>query len=360
MEPLVRSAALTGYPELCRALGVDPSALLRRAGVDSHVLADQDRWLPASAVAGLLEMAADACGRQDFGLRLTEQRRLANLGPVSLLVREEPDVRSVVLLLIRYQRMYNEALRADLHEDGATATLHISLDIPDARIRQATELVVGAYHQILAGFLVRRPRPYRVCFTHPAPADLTTHHRLFGTAPVFVAAFNGIVLPTAALEVPNTHADPVLRRYAREYVDLLAQGEDPSAPERVRRIIEILLPTGRCSANQVARSLGVDRRTVYRRLEGSGETFSSVLDATRVDLARRFVADENLPLTEAARLLGFASPGALSRWFRTRLGTSPTRWRASPGVRPGHPDPPHGRVLPTLASACSASVMLDQ
>ncbi|OIJ65108.1 AraC family transcriptional regulator [Streptomyces mangrovisoli] len=339
MEPLVRSAALTGYPELCRALGADPAALLRRAGVDPHLLADQDHWMPAAAAARLLELAADACGREDFGLRLTERRRLANLGPVSLLVREEPDVRSVLRLLIRYQRMYNEALRAALHEDGSTATLHIALDIPAVRqLRQATELVVGAYHQILAGFLVRRPRPYRVCFTHPAPADPTTHLRLFGTAPVFGAGFDGIVLPTAALEVPNSRADPVLRRYAEEYVGLLAHGEDPSAPERVRRIIEILLPTGRCSADQVARSLGVDRRTVHRRLEGSGETFSSVLDATRVDLARRFVADGNLPLTEAARLLGFASSGALSRWFRARFGTSPTRWRGDPDLRAAAPD----------------------
>jgi AraC-like DNA-binding protein len=44
---------------------------------------------------------------------------------------------------------------------------------------------------------------------------------------------------------------------------------------RVRALIEALLPAGRCSIVQVARSLGVDRRTVQRRLADSGETFSS-------------------------------------------------------------------------------------
>jgi AraC-like DNA-binding protein len=49
---------------------------------------------------------------------------------------------------------------------------------------------------------------------------------------------------------------------------------------RVRALIEALLPTGHCSIVQVARSLGVDRRTVQRRLADSGETFSSLLDAS--------------------------------------------------------------------------------
>jgi len=35
-----------------------------------------------------------ASGREDFGLRLVGFRRLANLGPLALVIREEPDVRS--------------------------------------------------------------------------------------------------------------------------------------------------------------------------------------------------------------------------------------------------------------------------
>ena len=54
---------------------------------------------------------------------------------------------------------------------------------------------------------------------------------------------------------------------------------------RVRELIEVLLPTGHCSIVQVARSLGVGRRTVQRRRADSGETFSSLLNAVRAELA---------------------------------------------------------------------------
>jgi hypothetical protein len=43
-----------------------------------------------------VEISAAASGRDDFGLRLAGFRRLANLGPLALAIREEPDVRSAL------------------------------------------------------------------------------------------------------------------------------------------------------------------------------------------------------------------------------------------------------------------------
>ncbi|MGW3991646.1 AraC family transcriptional regulator ligand-binding domain-containing protein [Streptomyces sp. NPDC004830] len=342
MEPLIRSAALTGYTELCRMLGVDPGKLLQRSGLSLGALADQDQWIPASAVAQVLEASADAGGREDFGLQLAELRRLSSLGPISLLVREEPDIRSVINVLIRYERMYNEALRARLHETGATATLHIGLDLPrEQKSRQAVELVVGAYHHILVEILGDRPRPRQVCFTHAPPANLDTHHRILGDNLSFGADFTGIVLSSKTLGAANTEADPILRRYAQQYVESLAPTSNPSDVDRVRKIIHVLLPTGRCTVTEVARSMGTDRRTVHRRLAQSGQTFSSLLNATRQDLAQRFVADGHRPLTEVAQQLGFLSSGAFSRWFRDRFGTSPSHWRnehRDVTAPPGRPD----------------------
>lgn len=45
---------------------------------------------------------------------------------------------------------------------------------------------------------------------------------------------------------------------------------------RARHILLVLLPSGQCSIDQVAQQLGVDRRTVHRRLEREGTTFTEV------------------------------------------------------------------------------------
>jgi AraC-like DNA-binding protein len=330
MKPLVRTAALSGYVELCRSLGVDPQELMRRVGLDTAALAVQDRWISGAAAVEVLELSAAASGHDDFGVLMAEFRRFSNLGPVSLVVREEPDVRSALEVLIRHQHMYNEVLHARLSEGDGLATLKVDLRLGEAmESRQATELAVAAFHRILRGFLHPRWQPLSVWFRHPAPADASTHRRVFGPTVQFGREFDGIVFYADDLDAPNAMADPQLREYARQYFESIAVPKDTTVADRVRELIEVLLPSGRCSIEQVARSLGVDRRTVHRRLAASGETFSSLLSATRMHLAEQFVANPRRSLTEISDLLGFSSLSAFSRWFREQFGCSPRAWRAA-------------------------------
>ncbi|MFE7706976.1 AraC family transcriptional regulator ligand-binding domain-containing protein [Streptomyces sp. NPDC057486] len=328
MKPLVRNAALSSYVELSQSLGIDPRALMKRVGLDPVGLTVQDRWISGVAVTQLLELSAAASHREDFGLLLAERRRFSNLGPISLVIREEPDARSAIELLVRHEHMYNEMLHGRLSEASGLATLKVSLELGEAMAaRQAIELAVGAFHQILRSFLGDRWQPVSVCFTHSAPLDTGTHRRVFGPAVEFDREFNGIVFYASDLNAPNPMSDPQLRTYARQYFESLAVSRDTTVTDRVRELIEVLLPTGRCSIEQVACSLGVDRRTVHRHLSASGETFSSLLNATRAQLAEQLVANPRRSLTEISGLLGFSAPSAFSRWFSERFGCSPRQWR---------------------------------
>lgn len=329
MKPLARYAALNGYVDLSRSLGLDPGPLMRGLGLDPASLGLQDRWAPAVAIATLLERSAEASGHLDFGLRLAEYRRFSNLGPLSLVIREEPNVRSTLRVLSRYEHMYNEALRTRLTESEGTATIKLGLDLGErVESRQSMDLAVAVLHRLLGGFLGAHWRPLAVCFTYGRPDDTAAHRRIFGPALSFDHEFDGIVFPASDLAAPNQMADPALHRYARQILESVEPSKDVTAQDRVRELIELLLPTGRCSVEQVARSLGVDRRTVHRWLTESGQTFSSLLDSVRADLAERMLQGQRYSVTEIADLLAFSAPSNFSRWFRGRYGCSPGRWRA--------------------------------
>lgn len=329
VKPLARYAALNNFVELGHSLGLEPARLVRDAGLDLASLSLQDRWVPAEAIADLLERAAAASGRDDFGLALAELRRFSNLGPLSLVIREEPDVRSALQILMRYEHMYNESLRTRLSENGGIATLRVRLDVGQpGTFTQSIDLAVGVLHRLLQGFVGDGWQPLTVSFTRPTPRDPSTHHRIFGPTVAFEQNFNGISLYTKDLDAPNAMSDPMLRRYTQQFLDNLDTSPEPTAVHRVRELIELLLPTGRCSVEQIARSLGVDRRTIHRKLTAEGHTFSSVLDTTRTELAAHMVGNRRYALTEISDLLGFSSPGNFSRWFRNRFGHTPSRWRA--------------------------------
>ncbi|MFI5634945.1 AraC family transcriptional regulator [Streptomyces sp. NPDC051664] len=330
MRPLVRNAALNGYLALTRSLAVDPQPLLRSAGLANTDLAIHNKWIPADAVAQLLELSAVVTGEENFGLRLAEDRRFSNLGPVGLIARDEPDVRSALEMIMRYLHLHNEALHIGISETNSLVTvqLRIVLGTP-TECRQAIELIVGAFHCIIRSLAGYTWNPVTVCFMHHAPNDLATHHRVLGPSIRFGEEFNGIIFYADDLDAPNTLSDPLLRPYTRQYLEAVALPRPTADVDRIRNLIEALLPTGRCSLQQVAHSLGVDRKTVHRHLARSNETFSSALNSTRIHLAQQYVGQQNRPLTQVAELLGFSALSAFSRWFRGEFGSSPRAWRVT-------------------------------
>lgn len=331
---MVRSAVLNGYVDLALSLGLDPRPVMRTVGIDPAATADTDGWLPAAAINQLLELSSAETGCEDFGLRLAGIRSISALGPVGLVAREEPDVRSALDILLRHSNLHNEAVHTRLTEVNGLATVRV-LAVPGATLgRQGTELSVGAICRILRELQHDNWSPLAVYFTHPTPNSADLHHRMLGDHVEFGHKFNGVVFYARDLDTPNPLADPLLRPYTRKYLQSLAPLGDTTA-DQVRHLIESLLPTQRCSAAQVARGLGMDRSTLHRHLARDGDTFSAILDTVRIDLAQRYLAHRNRTLTEIADELGFSELSAFSRWFRQRFGCAATQW-------PTHDDNPAG------------------
>lgn len=328
MTALVRSAALTYFAELAAACGFDPRALLARAGLQPRCLTDPDSKVPAHRVGRLLEDAAAEANEPAFGLRLAESRRLSNLGPLALLVRDEPTLRSALETLMHHIHVHNEAIAVHVAEHSGLVVIRTELASDcSGSLRQATELVVGVSCRVLQTLLGTAWKPRLVCFTHAAPKSLAVHRRVLGPAVEFGHEFNGIVCNAADLDAPNPGADPVLARYSEKLLQpTLERGASMSSS--VRRLIVLLLPRGLCRVEVVAQHLGVDRRTVHRKLGAEGTNFSMLLDAERRELAARYVEDSERPLTEVAAQLGFTAPSAFSRWHTACTGQSAARRRA--------------------------------
>lgn len=321
MSNLVRSASLTNYAEVARAAGLDPIVLLADVGLNPAFLHDPDLRIPSGAVRDLLEASALASGMDNFGLRMAETRQLSNLGVVALMAREKPTVRRVVRAMIRYSHVLNESVFAKLDEAEGIAVIRQELLIGHgASTRQATELLVGVMFRNLKFFLGPAWNPLRVCFAHAPPRDPGLHFRMFGYAVDFGQDFNGLVCTTRDMDAANPLADPVMARYARQLLEATAGAARMSAVDSVRHILVVLLPSGQCSIDQVAQQLGVDRRTVHRRLLREGTTFTEVVNTIRRELAAHYVDDGTRALSQVGELLGFSALSAFSRWYKQQFG----------------------------------------
>lgn len=326
--PVVRSASLNGYQELAHAVGLNAHSMLRRAGLPLRSLSDPDMPLRTDAVRALLEISAEASGVGDFGLRLAGLRQFSNLGPISLVLQEESTARQALDTLCRYLQLLNPSLRTWLEtSDGLLLIREDIVTEHDGQMRQSMELALGVMHRILGKLMGSTWHPLAVCFKHPAPDDVIPHRVFFGTRVDFNAGFNGIVCRASELDAVRAGGNPQMASFARQYLDRALSTGTQSTQATVRQLMVALLPGGRCTTQQVAQHLGMDRRTVHRYLKKEGTTFSDVLQLVRIELAKRQLEQTDQPLNELATLLGFASPSAFAYWFRDSFGCSARAWR---------------------------------
>ncbi len=325
---LIRSASLNGYVELVESLGRDPYTFLREVGLSARLLDNPETLIPSSIVRELLEVTARATGAEDFALRLAARRTFSNLGPISLVLKEEPTPRKALDTLSRYLKLLSATLITRIEDAGQAVIIREELlPSPGLATRQAMELAVGVKFRILRELTGPQWRPQQVCFTHRAPADVSPYRAFFGRTPMFNQPFNGLVCTAADLQMPRTPDNPGAARFARDYLEAALQRRDEGIRESCRELILALLPGGRCTAEQVARHLHIDRRTLHRYLSAEGLTFSAVLNQLRSELVMRHLQESDLPVGEIAGLLGFTAHSSFSHWFRAAFGCSVSHWR---------------------------------
>jgi AraC-like DNA-binding protein len=224
--------------------------------------------------------------------------------------------------------MLNESLSIRMEDADGLVIIKEDVMIGErAPTRQAIELAVGVLFRTLRELLGTGWEARRVCFMHRAPASLASHVRVFGRFVEFGCEFNGIVCAAKDLEIRNRLADPILARYARQYLDAMFAQPHMATKDKVRQLVYALLPSGHCSIERVAEHLGVDRRTLHRHLARSNDTFSAIVDSARRELVTRYIENRDRRLTEVAELLGFSAQSAFARWFRAVFGCSASAWR---------------------------------
>ena len=325
---VIRSASLNGYVELARSLGLNPQAMMRKAGLSVRCLDEPDTPISVYAAQHLLEASAEAAGVEDFGLQLAHNRRMANLGPLSIVLREEPTARAALDTLVRYLRLLNASLLTHIEDHADVVIIREEFLTERAgSIRQSIELAVGVMYRILVELLGPTWKPRQVCFSHRPPKDLATHRTHFGRNLEFNSSFNGIVCSARDLTARLPTVETGMALYARRFLDEALSNTRSNTSDAARQLIMALLPGGRCTADQVAQHLGMDRRTLHRHLQTQGTSFTALMQLVRSEFIVRQIRDSDRPMAELAELLGFSGSSAFAYWFRVHFGCTVSQWR---------------------------------
>lgn len=327
---LIRSATLEGYVQAARDSGLDPDAMLKDAGLDPGVVSDPDTLISLDSYLALLAKSARISGLPDFGIRAAHTRGIPDLGLVSLLMREADNVESALRIYTTHLRMHADGtlVQLDTRFEDPIIIVDIQANAIDEAF-QATQFSVTGIVQQIRWLIGENYSPELVCFAFPPPPNERFAQSVFKCEVRYNQILSGIVLGRALLQRPLVTSAPFLRKLALQQLRPLMKHDQDTFAMKVTRLIRKGLEDGEFSSDAIARHLAIDRRTLNRRLQQDGTTYSSLLQSVRMQIAQQSLEISDQPLTELAVATGFQSLSAFSRWVQTSFGCSATKWRAN-------------------------------
>ena len=306
-------------------MGVDPTVILPRAGLDTRELGHVANVVPYASMGRLFHECAQATGCPQFGLMAYQRVRLSHLGLPGELMRYSATLRAGLQKFIMYQHLNNQGMATFLFEDQRIASLGCAVFQKGVEfVDQIYDAFLAVACNIMRELWGSRWAPEEVHFSRTRPADVGVYSRFFRTPCRFDQERTAIFFPTALLDKPMPEANPERLRRLEQEVQTIGKGE---LLPRLRRALRILLLSGRTSAHEVAALLFLHRRTLNRRLLNQGTNFQHILDEIRFEAACQLLDYTQLSLTDIAASLGYSESSAFTRAFRRWSGAAPSRRR---------------------------------
>ncbi len=320
--------------ERLRERGSDVAAVLAEVGARPEQVNDDAIRLEVHKQIRILELASE--GLQDglLGFHLARNFDLREIGLIYYVIASAERLSDALLDGKRYSTIMNEGVRLTVKLDERAVA--IALDYVDVD-RQSDR------HQI-EFWLVTLVRICRqVTGTRLALRNLRIRHRrdetpaemssFFACDVEFGADSDEIIFPAPVASLPivgsDNHLNDLLLRYAEE---ALADRPQMRASLRaaVERVLPQLLPHAKASVSNVAQKLAISRRTLSRKLRDEDVAFAKILAETRTALAKRYLAERDLPISEIAWLLGYKEVSSFTHAFKRWTGMTPRQFRLTP------------------------------
>jgi AraC-like DNA-binding protein len=314
-----------------RKAKIELAPLLKEAGLTGQQIEDQDSRITVRAQIKFLNVVASALQDPLLGFHIAQSADLRELGLLYYVAASSETLGEVLQRAARYSSTANEGLSLK-YRVGPDISIELGyVGVARHLDRQQIECFMTVLLRLCRQLSGIRLVPNRLRLVHRSDNERSEFAAYFGGNVEFSAGVDELTFAQKTRDLVVVSADRYLNRL------LVASCEEAlsrrpafqgSFRSAVENAIVPLLPHGKARVPEIARRLGLSQRTCARRLSSEGLTFSRILDALRSDLARQYLADQDLSISRIAWLLGYREVSALTHAFKRWTGQTPRAARS--------------------------------
>ena len=307
--------------------------LLAKAGLTVEQIDDPRCRIKVGSQIRFVALAADALQDEFLGIHVSVDYDLRLIGLLYYVLASSESISDALHKAERYSRIVNEGVSLRCTTGNEVAITLSYVGVERRQDQHQVEFWLVSLVRLCRQLANRRLVPSRVRVAHHrnrTPAELRS---LLGCEVEFGAGVDEVVFPAALKLLPIGSADNHLNELLITYCEEALAHRGPQGTtlrSSVENAIATLLPHGKARAAEVARRLGMSSRTLTRRLASEGLTFSAVLEEQKIDLARHYLRDGDLPVSQIGWLLGYREISAFTHAFKRWTGQTPKQLRTQP------------------------------
>jgi AraC-like DNA-binding protein len=322
-----RAASLMLLPSLMAQFGVNMDVVLAGTGVTPNQL-HPDGFIPYTAFLAILDRACQATGRDDIGMLLGQRQTLGSLGPLGTAMRHAATLGEALATFATFQIVNSTG--GAVYLIGADQDVIFGYGVYDRSVQaphQMYDMVLAVGCNLLNELTHGMVRPTEILLSQNVCRDSVRYQRL-GHCPIrFGQGQTCLLLTSSNLGFRLPEADPSLHAQARAQLSLALKDSLQDTVGHVRHLLRPLLLMGQGKMEDVAGRLGLNPRTLRRRLRQAGTHFEAVKDEVRYSTARELLMLDALSIADIAFTLNYASVSSFVNAFRRWSGMPPGRWR---------------------------------
>jgi len=323
---------------LLRDHGKDAGPILAQVGATPEQAYNDSVRLEVSKQIKILDLAAQELGDELLGFHLGRNFDLRQIGLVYYLIASSEQLVDGLRNAERYSSIMNDGVRLHFRQDDRAVAIALDYVNVDRRSdRHQVEFWLVTMMRICRQITDTRLTPRHLRFRHNREAIPAEFRTFFGIQVEFGTGADEIVFPAPVASLPVAKRDNYLNDLLRRYADdALAARPRHSGGfcSAVEDTLPQLLPHGKARFSEVAQRLGMSTRTLARKLNAEGVAFADILDQLRSALARRYLSERDLPISEISWLLGYSELSSFTHAFKRWTGKTPRQFRSeeTPGA----------------------------
>ncbi|NCF17942.1 MAG: helix-turn-helix domain-containing protein [Haliea sp.] len=325
-----RAYGLSPVITVVREAGLDPVAMLERAGIPADAPDDPEYTLSLREELAFMEDALQALQQPDLGLQLGPRYHLPFYGMLGLAAMTSANLAETFRVVFKYIHLTWSFMNWSLRSEDGVAIIHLQKrrDLGNC-YQYMVDRGLAASYTIACDALGYTLPLLEVNVMQPAPAYAERYQEIFRCPVNFSAGSNDFRFEERYVHEPLQQAETESSRIFEAQCEQICAALDEGGgfTEVIRQHL-LQLPNQVSSLERIAERLHTTPRTIQRKLAQENTSYHELVENIRRNLAIEYLKTTALSLEDIAARLGYADAPSFSHAFKRWTGSSPGALRA--------------------------------